>query len=596
MRNPGDLFQKLIDEFVTECEIPASLVESFPEIRDLQYYHPGLKRFWNKDRGDISLNHTFYTEGRLISWKPSEDDPNRGKGVIRYQGGREETKDVYVKTIHLLDPFAYLSGEYNEPPLELPGVAVSHNSRKKKLLDPNNQAYIDVIGMSILSRLNEINITPHAVKVYGAVCGVKKSYMYDITDEYETLKSRDWFWKIVGAGGENLHVKSKTGDNIEDEIIKNIKERSATYSSSGGPMYEDLDGCDGGEGSTSDVSDGSLLEELAPINLECSELSDISFIARRSGDNMTETGKSSATDDSLPYTIEVECRDMPVILLFEEAADGTMDDILMDDDSIESSLLSDDGSSAEDALVIMEIEKEEKWSAWFMQVVCALTQMQSLLGMCHNDLHINNVVWTDTDVEFIMYKSISGDIWKVPTYGKMFKIIDFGRATFRIGKREFMSDDFLDGNEAAGQYNYGPCYNEDEDIIPSNPSFDLCRLSVSLIDSLYASTPALRGKKKNRKIMMNEDGWIKYYTKSDLYNCLWKWMLDDNGHNILRDIDGEDKFPGFDLYIYIASYVHNSVPKHQLEMKPFSVFKLDGGDSDDSGADGKTIAVNLYIE
>ena len=47
----------------------------------------------------------------------------------------------------------------------------------------------------------------------------------------------------------------------------------------------------------------------------------------------------------------------------------------------------------------------------------------------HNDLHINNIMYTKTDGSFLYYK-FNNVYFKVPTYGYVFKIIDFGRAIF----------------------------------------------------------------------------------------------------------------------------------------------------------------------
>jgi hypothetical protein len=38
-------------------------------------------------------------------------------------------------------------------------------------------------------------------------------------------------------------------------------------------------------------------------------------------------------------------------------------------------------------------------------------------------------MWKNTKEEYLYYKSRNGKIWKVPTYGKIFYIIDFGRAS-----------------------------------------------------------------------------------------------------------------------------------------------------------------------
>ena len=111
----------------------------------------------------------------------------------------------------------------------------------------------------------------------------------------------------------------------------------------------------------------------------------------------------------------------------------------------------------------------------------------------------------------------------------------------------------------------------DRPVLYPNMSFDLCRLAVSLIDSLYNITPTVIS--NTPAILNNEGRWKKYETSSNLYNMIWGWLIDDKKRNVLRTADGDDRFPGFDLYIHIAKHVHNAVPKEQLDVSAFSEFK-----------------------
>ena len=55
--------------------------------------------------------------------------------------------------------------------------------------------------------------------------------------------------------------------------------------------------------------------------------------------------------------------------------------------------------------------------------------MQKHYSFTHNDLHINNIMYTSTSKTFLYYK-YNNIYFKVPTYGYLFKIIDFGRSHF----------------------------------------------------------------------------------------------------------------------------------------------------------------------
>ena len=88
----------------------------------------------------------------------------------------------------------------------------------------------------------------------------------------------------------------------------------------------------------------------------------------------------------------------------------------------------------------------------------------------------------DTQEEFIYYKAAGGKTYKVPTYGRIFKLIDFGRAIYRFQGRVFCSDSFAPGGDASTQYNCEPFMNEKKPRLDPNMSFDLCRLGCSIYD------------------------------------------------------------------------------------------------------------------
>jgi hypothetical protein len=74
---------------------------------------------------------------------------------------------------------------------------------------------------------------------------------------------------------------------------------------------------------------------------------------------------------------------------------------------------------------------------------------------------------------------------------------------------------------------------------------------------------------------MNKEGSKVYSaTVSDVYNLIWSWLIDDEGKNVLRKPDGEERYPDFDLYRALASSVHKAVPKKQIELPIFSKYKV----------------------
>ncbi len=176
-----------------------------------------------------------------------------------------------------------------------------------------------------------------------------------------------------------------------------------------------------------------------------------------------------------------------------------------------------------------------------------------------------------TDKAYLYYKTRGGIVFKVPTYGKIFRIIDFGRAIFRLNDHLFYSDDFKKGNDAAEQFNFGELYDSSEPEVYPNPSFDLSRFTVSIFESLFPESPPL---KKNAKVLSEEPDLIVKETESELYNLLWSWLLCDDGHNVLMDPDGSERYPDFDLYKVITTQVHNAIPCQQFEKDIFKCFRV----------------------
>jgi hypothetical protein len=280
-----------------------------------------------------------------------------------------------------------------------------------------------------------------------------------------------------------------------------------------------------------------------------------------SADNMSfKTGSDDSSEDESCLEMPeffMDIQHFPVILMYLEKNEGVLDDLLINRDTLEHR----PGTP----------QWETMWSAWIFQIMAALSVGQTLFGFTHNDLHSNNVVWSKTDKKFLHYKMNSGIYFKVPTYGKIFRIIDFGRAIFKINDHLFFSDDFKKGNDAAEQFNFGELYDSSEPEVYPNPSFDLCRFTVGIFESLFPESPPV---KKGGKILSDEPDLQIHETESPLYNLLWTWLLCDDGHNVLMDPDGSERYPDFDLYKVITSQVHNAVPADQFEKDIFKSFRI----------------------
>ena len=121
-------------------------------------------------------------------------------------------------------------------------------------------------------------------------------------------------------------------------------------------------------------------------------------------------------------------------------------------------------------------------------------------------------------------------------------------------------------------HNCEPFYDKDAGkVVEPNRSFDLARLSVSLLDALFPDRPAATSPVT---IMSKEPGKMYTETVSPVYNLLWEWLQDDEGKNILRLPDGEERYPDFDLYRALAADVHRAIPARQIDKALFSGYRV----------------------
>ena len=587
------VLQILQNQPCRERDISENEISNFSNYLHLQRYHPALDIFKIPESSLSHKNIELPSKYYIDSWiKPDELRAKIWDTTRRCYSNSDDTIvsepcKTFVKTVHLLNPIDLIKEKYIVP--EHPLLPQSENTWKKtltKLHSHNNQAYVDTVANFVLSRFRELNLTPHCIHHYGATTGISKSYQFNISQEYDTYKQCSWFWKGMKSHSARLTVIRGDKD-IED--IPNFEE-----------IYKEITTCP-----FDDNDNNCETSELEPIISKESDNSDIESIKSFTFDNIEEeaenvkdifeinkkitkrtslkksdtdtdtdsqsngesveyesvtTSTSNDSSESLGLDIDIciEIPNMPVILIYQEAQDGVMDNLL-DEDEVDGQKRGSQGWEA-------------RWIAWLFQIIAALTFLQQHICFTHNDLHSNNIVWRATDKKFLYYKIKDGTIWRVPTFGKIFSIIDFGRSIFRLGKHLWVSDDHWPDQEAGDQYNFGPFFDHTKPKHPPNPSFDLSRLSISLIDGLFDEKPE---KKKGSGVstISQEGNWKVFETRSPLFNLLWSWTVNKDGATVYEDKDGNEKYDGFDLYIRIAQDVHNAVPKDQIHKPIFQQYK-----------------------
>ena len=529
--------------------LPERIVSALPEFKNSQAFFSLLERS-NPEFAGSTTQHANTWLGIPNDEIESLDriGDSGFEATLRCRNGT--VYPLFLKRIHLLDPIQYMEGEYILPSEGgLPAPSDLWNRALGKINESLNEAYVDAFFALHASRLVDQNVSPHWCRCFGTFAARAEKYMFNITEEYNSLKHQPW-WKR----NQRIGLFSLVAAEEEPKEAKRAFSNEPGQILSGDDFLEvaSLDS-ESEEATITDNEPDTDTTEALPLRLSTPKLR-----LKRLSDTGQEDEGSDSSDSVDTVEQYVEFTNFPVQVTLLERADGTLDQLVEEEEDEET--------------------KEARWTAWLFQVIAALSCGQHLFGFVHNDLHTNNIMWTGTGITFLYYKLVKNNVttyMKVPTYGRIMKVIDFGRATYHLPEPcgFVISDAFFPGNDASTQYNCEPFYNPTEGKkVEPNTSFDLARLSVSLIESLYPERPPT----KNPTVILSREGAKLYtQTESSVYNMLWEWLQDDEGKNILRGPDGKERYPDFELYRVLAARVHKAVPKRQLERPMFNVFQCE---------------------
>ena len=563
----------------------------------IQNYTPLYKHFFSLNESNynnINLNHPWY----ITSIKDAIEEKHCFTCLLKNvdESKKPKTKDVFFKMAPLLDPFKYMVGKYNVDDINLFNLpSITSNSVHPKIADLNNSSYVDGFFSFLSSKLLANNFI-HGVNYYGSFLGIKNGFTINAIDDIDYLVKSEFFNKnknVLFQVQDYSHLMIDDESSTEKRKPIEIKEESIIIDA------EDL------------CLDYSSTEKSEPQTIHLSELSEINIddlTQQFSGDNPhTTTIKSSSSCSSrTSYTSESneegqqeDVEDFDLIndendekndsstecsyeTIDENEEDNNNDesennenvenneDEEEDDDEEEEETLYAHISKFPIQLIAMEKCEDtfdnliltneltnEEWLSAFMQVIMILITYQKAYSFTHNDLHTNNIMYNSTDKKYLYY-CYKKKYYKVPTYGRIFKIIDFGRSIYRFNNILFCSDSFQPGGDAATQYNTEPYINMNKPRLDPNYSFDLCRLACSIFDYLIDDMDDI-------KDLCKENPYIKIVVE---------WCLDDKGINVLYKNNGSERYPDFKLYKMIARHVHNHTPNLQLEREEFTSYEI----------------------
>jgi hypothetical protein len=521
-------------------------------IQKLQNYNPIYSEFFEmtpKNYDTIGLNHKYHIRDLDT--------------IINEETKEKLNKQVFIKYSPVLDPLKYMIGRYdmtNSKPTTLPDLSLDKEKTLPKLIDYNNASYVDNFFCYLMSKMLHTHNVPHCTDYYGSFLGVQEKFKMNIADDLEYLNASSYFNENLGKlfevvdgpkndytnfgsrGNKNkLHISARNPEDLPVIQIDNLNElaeialETLDINLDDNLVYENKKKSKHTNSETSSSSNSSNNSEvnyssddnsLSGSSVNEDEEDDEDYETCSSND---EDGSDENSNRSFDENIPVYIHNFPVQLICLEKCHGTMDELF-----IKNKITTENASSM------------------LIQVIFTLLILQNCFYFTHNDLHTNNIMFVETSQEFLYYK-FNNKYYKVPTYGKIFKVIDFGRSIYRFQGKQFCSDSFAPGGDAASQYNFEPFMNKKKPRLEANYSFDLSRLGTSIYD-----------------FVIDEDNPGKM---SALQETIHRWCTDDNGKNLLYKKNGDERYPNFKLYKMIVRTVHKHTPENQLKFEYFNQYE-----------------------
>jgi hypothetical protein len=562
-------------------------------IKNTQTYYPILSLYFdfnnNYSNKCFTLKSKYILEELLDKIDINDNDINYIKHLFKcnikdINNKKTYQDNVFIKLSPILDVIQYMMDLYKMDDHNLPNIY--NYLTNKKINSRNNTSYIDAFSCFINSRLTELNLCPTFPLFYGTFSGIADEFDFNISEEYSSMKNESWFNKnrnlfnIVKVENDYYSFSEGSDDEIEETInfseeldidsiqTQNIKKISETLNinlnecednESNNILNNNTDNCieenmlnteeddnddrdnDGDneeendsdnecENNNSDNDTDSVCEcENNDLDNDNSESnsdgewedvsnSDISNLDLDENPDLLDIDNNSDNSDSIKWSQFSRLNNYPVQVICMEDCGKTLDQLISDKK--------------------YEIVNTE-WKSILFQICFGLAVTQKKFNFVHNDLHSSNIMLKETELEYLYFHK-NNSYYKIPTFNKITKIIDFGRATFNIENNIFFSDVFSKNGDAEGQYSY-PYHNTFKNCKNRpNFSFDLARLSTTIIEH------------------------FEYDTE------IWKFLV-----NLITDKYGVcylNHPDDFDLYRKIAKNINSAIPKNQLNKEIFNEF------------------------
>ncbi len=506
-------------------------------------------------------------------------------------------KETFIKYSPLLDPVKYMTGKIknlfiSDDLIQLPNIHSNETNCNLKLLSLNNSSYVDGFFCFLSSKLlNEFGFI-NGIDYHGTYLAIQEKFKYNIKDDCEYLLNSSYFH-------ENLNKLHKIGKGYDifsfnENSRKNKKKINILNTSKNELNLQYIDCLD----ETDITNQINQLTEITEKELIYENPNNDKVVQIENDESDTETSNSTNnSDETDDDSIKDEIDEMDIDENNEDIDDEKINDNNNNNDEktnndnndintcdnadIESEQYEDSNEEEDETdelnayiknfpIQMICLEKcqgtldelfeegqitEENGSSVLLQIIMTLLTYQKTFEFTHNDLHTNNIMYMNTDTKYLFY-CFNGIYYKIPTFGKIFKIIDFGRSIYKFKGQLFCSDSFEKNGDASTQYNFEPFYNPKKRRIMPNYSFDLCRLGCSIYDFILDDDD-------------EDNDEENEFELDELQKTIKRWCEDDNGDSILYKKNGEERYKNFKLYKMIARNVHEHTPEKQLEFDYF---------------------------
>ena len=554
------------------------------DVENCQNYIPIYNKIFqlnNTNYNSVNLDNSNY----IIKLFNIDD---KLQATIKDLSDNESNIDIFFKLSPLLDPVKYSIGKYDINDLNLLALPSFMNKNSHaKVRDMNNSAYVDGFFSYLSSKLRNRYNFIHGLDYYGSFLAVKNKFIYNATDEVDLILESNFFhehknklftmdekYTEINMSNDSRKYKSKLeieddNSNISDfDVIELCVEENTNQETTETAAKPDV------EFEQNNELDLLVLENINDLNNSYINKSQI--VSKKSNSSCSDCSSRTSHTNTEDNEDEFSCN----IFTDDEESDADNEASYETIDDDVSELSSDCDSDLTTSTVDIEeqinltinkfpvsvicLEKCEdtldaymvdndisvdEWKSILMQIIMTLITYQKVFNFTHNDLHTNNIMYVSTNKKHLYYK-YNDSIYKVPTFGKIYKIIDFGRAIYKFNDFTYCSDSFHKNGDASTQYNFEPYMNNKKPRLEPNYSFDLCRLACSMYD-----------------IVVTDDEESNEITK-----LIDEWCKDDKGRNVLYKTNGDERYPDFKLYKMIARTVHNHTPQEQLKREMFSQY------------------------